>query len=258
MAANDLLVLCYHAISEDWPAALSVTPREFEFQIGLLASRGYRGATLTDAVLRDAGGKLVAITFDDGYRSVNELARPVLERHGFPATVFVPTRLVGTAPRLSWPGIEGWLDGPHEHELEPMSVPELRELAGRDWEIGSHTLTHPHLPLLGDEELRDQLATSRRECAELTGTECRSIAFPYGAVDARVLREAQAAGYSVGALLAASLQRPSDFACPRLGVYHADGHGMFRFKVSPTVRRLRRSRAWPAVDRLRSALLRTG
>lgn len=254
MARDDLLVLCYHAISEDWPAALSVTPRNFEFQIGLLASRGYRGATLTSAALGEVSGKVVAITFDDGYRSVDERARPVLERHGFPATVFVPTRLVGTAPRLSWPGIDSWLGGPYEHELEPMSAPELRALAGHGWEIGSHTLTHPRLPLLGDDELRDQLATSRRECTEMIGAECTSIAFPYGAVDARVLRESEAAGYSVGALLSASLRQTSGFACPRLGVYHADGHGMFRFKVSPLVRRLRRSRAWPAIDRLRSSM----
>lgn len=258
MADTDLLVLCYHALSDDWAATLSVTPRNFEFQIDLLASRGYRGATFTSAALGETSGKVVAITFDDGYRSVNERARPILERYGFPATVFVPTRLVGQVPRLSWPGIDRWLDGPHDRELEPMSAPELRALIGRGWEIGSHTLTHPRLPLLGDDELRDELATSRRECTEMTGVECTSIAYPYGAVDSRVLRESEAAGYSAGALLSASLRPTSSIGCPRIGVYHGDGHHTFRLKVSPFVRnRLRRSRAWPAIDRLRGALQTT-
>jgi peptidoglycan/xylan/chitin deacetylase (PgdA/CDA1 family) len=33
--------------------------------------------------------RAVAITFDDGYRSIHELAMPILREHGLPATVFV-------------------------------------------------------------------------------------------------------------------------------------------------------------------------
>jgi peptidoglycan/xylan/chitin deacetylase (PgdA/CDA1 family) len=256
MSDTDLLVLCYHAVSDDWPAALSVTPDDFEFQIDLLASRGYRGATFSSAASGDVSGKVVAITFDDGYRSVSERARPILDLYGFPATVFIPTRLVGHVSRLSWPGIDKWLGGPHDHELEPMSTSEIHQLVASGWEIGSHTLTHPRLPLLGDEDLRDQLVTSRHECAEMTGTECTSIAYPYGAVDSRVLRESEIAGYSAGALLSTSLRTSSPFGCPRIGVYHDDGHSGFRLKVSPFVRhRLRRSRAWPAIARLRKRAL---
>ena len=240
----DPIVLCYHAVSERWPAPLSVTPRAFEFQVKLLAERGYEGATFTDAALRDDGGKVAAITFDDGFASVYEHALPILDRYGFPATVFVPTRFMGQDAPLAWPGIDEWVGGPHESELAGMSRDQLRSLVANGWEIGSHTLTHPHLTELGDAELREQLAVSKRECAELTGADCTSIAFPYGDSDDRVIAEAEAAGYDAAAMLDATLQRDSAFTCPRVGVYYVDSNLAYRLKVSPTVRRLRRSRAW--------------
>jgi peptidoglycan/xylan/chitin deacetylase (PgdA/CDA1 family) len=253
---RDLLVLCYHAISEDWPATLSVTPADFEFQIDLLTSRGYRAATFTDAVLADGPGKVVAVTFDDGYRSVNEIARPILDRYGLIGTIFVPTRFMDTAEPMAWTGIDQWLGGPHEDELAPMSWQELRSLADAGWEIGSHTLTHPRLPELGDAELRKQLLESRQECARMIGSDCTSIAFPYGDSDERVLREAEAAGYSAAATLSTQLDRTSRFACPRVGVYQIDGRRAFLVKVSPTVRRLRRSPAWLPIARLLHSLRR--
>ena len=39
----------------------------------------------------------MAVTFDDGYRSVLDEAVPVLQRYGFPAVCFVPTRWIGEA-----------------------------------------------------------------------------------------------------------------------------------------------------------------
>ncbi len=250
MTDADLLVLCYHAVSEDWPAALSVTLQHFESQIELLASQGYQGTTFTRAALDQIEGRVVAVTFDDGYRSVYEHARPILDRHGFPATVFIPTQLVKGQHQLAWAGTDRWLDGPHEDELAPMSIDQLRSLADSGWEIGSHSLTHPKLPHLDDGELRDQLATSRRECTEMIGVECTSIAYPYGAVDDRVLSASEEAGYSAAALLSSDRVRASRFARPRVGVYHADGPAIFRLKTSPLVRRL----PLPA----RSALERAG
>jgi len=39
--------------------------------------------------------KVIAITFDDGYKSVYSNALPVMKKHGFPFTVFINTDLVG-------------------------------------------------------------------------------------------------------------------------------------------------------------------
>jgi len=86
---SDVLVLCYHAMSRDWGAGFSATPDRLEAQIGSLLERGYEGATFSDAVNRPLAERTLAVTFDDSYRSVIELAAPVLARLGVPGTVFV-------------------------------------------------------------------------------------------------------------------------------------------------------------------------
>ena len=51
---------------------------------------------------------------------------PILDDVGFPATVFVPTDYPERpAEPMSWDGIDGWLGGPYERELRPMSWEQL-------------------------------------------------------------------------------------------------------------------------------------
>src|SRR4029078_9082552 len=92
---SDVVVLCYHAVSPDWPAQMSVTPERFEQQLRLLVGRGDRGATFAQAAVASPHRKTLAARFADGLRSVLDRAYPVLERLGLPGTVFVPTDLVG-------------------------------------------------------------------------------------------------------------------------------------------------------------------
>lgn len=236
-----MLVLCYHAVSPAWPAPLSVTPERLERQLTALVRRGYRGATFADAVA-GAGGPALVATFDDAYRSVLTLAAPILERLGIPGTVFVPTDWAGRGEPMTWPGIDEWLGGEHEHELLPLTWDELGELAERGWEVGSHTRSHPHLTQVGDERLRDELAGSREACEARMGRPCRTVAYPYGDQDARVREAARAAGYAAGAALGRSLREGDLFAWPRVGVYHGDDERRFALKSSRLVRRLRGTR----------------
>ena len=64
-----------------------------------------------------------------------------------------------------------------------MTWDELRALAERGVEIGSHTLTHPHLPLLSDEELLRELGDSREQFEAELNRPCRYLAYPYGEND---------------------------------------------------------------------------
>jgi peptidoglycan/xylan/chitin deacetylase (PgdA/CDA1 family) len=245
---RDVLVLCYHAISEQWPAALSSTPEQFEAHLSVLTRRGYRGVTFHEAVREPVAKRAVAITFDDGYRSVLDLARPVLEHYNMPATVFVPTALVGIERPMSWDGIDHWLGSEHESELVPMSWDDLGELASAGWEIGSHTRTHPRLTLLDDRGVRHELEGSRRDCERALGLPCRSLAYPFGDHDERVVRLAERAGFSAGGALPKGFPRsPNALAYPRVGVYHRDHSARFRLKASALVRRLRATPAWSAL-----------
>jgi peptidoglycan/xylan/chitin deacetylase (PgdA/CDA1 family) len=253
---SDVLVLCYHAVSPSWPASLSIAPDALERQLRQLARRGYRGATVSDALSSPPGERTVAITFDDAYRSVLELARPILDRVGMPASVYVPTAWPERDAPMTWPGIDQWLGGAHERELRCMGWDELRGLAEHGWEVGSHTRSHPRLPELGDAELADELAGSRADCEAALGRPCDSLAYPYGAVDERVVEAAGRAGYRYAVTLPRGLHRPRALHWPRVGIYHVDGEAdwRWRMKVSPPLRRVRGSRGWEALDGVRRRL----
>jgi peptidoglycan/xylan/chitin deacetylase (PgdA/CDA1 family) len=237
----DLLVLCYHAVSEDWPAPLSVTPSDFEDQLGHLVERGYRGATFAQALSDPPSGSTVVVTFDDAYRSVRERALPILDRLGLPGTVFVPTAFPGGTEVMSWRGIEQWVGSRHEDELTCMSWDELRALAEHGWEVGSHTHTHPHLTELGDGALANELERSLAECEDRLGGRPVSIAYPYGDVDDRVAAAAKAAGYRFGAALSGAIRTVDPLHWPRMGIYHGEPRWRWRLKLGRPFRRVLRS-----------------
>jgi peptidoglycan/xylan/chitin deacetylase (PgdA/CDA1 family) len=102
-------------------------------------------AELADRLGRGSlGARTVVVTFDDGYRDGLYEAKPVLERHGVPATIFVASGYVGSGRDFWW------------HELERICMSEVRP---REGAFGSHgveanwTLPSPQLYL----ELWDQL-----------------------------------------------------------------------------------------------------
>jgi peptidoglycan/xylan/chitin deacetylase (PgdA/CDA1 family) len=240
------LALCYHAVSESWSADISVSPDNLTRQLSRLLDRGYVGVTFRQAVEDPPSSRTLAVTFDDAYRSVIELAWPILRRLGIPATVFVPTAFAGTERPMSWPGIEAWADGPDADELTPMSWDELGRLHADGWEIGSHTRTHPRLSELDPESLREELGGSRADCEARLGGPCTSLAYPYGDYNATVVEATARAGYSAAGTLARHVQEATPLAWPRVGIYRGDGDRRFQIQVTTTMRRLRASRAWRA------------
>lgn len=241
----DTLILCYHALSDRWPAPLSVTPERFEKQVATLARRGYRGVTFHEAATKQSSERRVAVTFDDSYQSVLKLARPILDRYEMPATVFVPTAFADRDEPMAWPGVDHWLQTEHRDELLPMSWHELGELATDGWEVGSHTCSHPRLTQVDDSTLADELERSRADCEAALGLPCRSLAYPYGDHDQRVVVATRAAGYEAAGTLPSRI--PPDHtshAVPRIGIYHGDESWRFALKVSPMIRGLRSTRAW--------------
>jgi peptidoglycan/xylan/chitin deacetylase (PgdA/CDA1 family) len=252
---SDVLVLCYHAVSDRWPADLAVTPAQLEYQLRYLLDRGYRGATFTAAATGPASERTVVVTFDDAFRSVLELGLPILQRLGLPGTVFVPTAYAGSELPMAWPGVDEWVDGPHAAELLPLSWDELRNVSDAGWEIGSHSLTHPRLTALADSDLDRELGASRAECEQQLARPCTSIAYPFGAFDERVAAAAARHGYRAGAALDVRSTEVRPLAWPRFGVSRDDSGARFRRQVSPLVRRFRSSKAGPAADRAYGALL---
>jgi peptidoglycan/xylan/chitin deacetylase (PgdA/CDA1 family) len=236
---RDVMVLCYHAVSPRWEAALSMSPASFDAQIRYLVGRGWRPTTFSDAVVSTSPGKVLAITFDDAFASVKDLAWPILGKYDAVATVFAPTAFMDGHTMLDWAGIDHWKHTADADELRPMNWDDLAELAAAGWEIGSHTCTHPHLTQLDDEALAHELRDSRMVCAEHLGLPCQSIAYPYGDMNPRVVAAAAAAGYETGARLSRDLRPAGPLSYPRVGLYRGDDRSRFRVKTAGTIRRLR-------------------
>jgi peptidoglycan/xylan/chitin deacetylase (PgdA/CDA1 family) len=217
-----VLVLCYHGISATWPADTAVRPDRLEEQLSRLVARGYRGSTFSEVLTAPPDRRSLAVTFDDAPRSVLTHAAPIMARLGLPGTVFVPTAFPDAGRPMAWPGQAQWERTEHENELACMSWDDLRELAERGWEIGSHTRSHPRLTGLDDEELHDELRGSRADCEERLGRPCRSLAYPYSDVDARVVRAAREAGYLVAGTVPRAPTTPLPLRWPRVGVSRTD------------------------------------
>jgi peptidoglycan/xylan/chitin deacetylase (PgdA/CDA1 family) len=250
---GDTLVLAYHAVSDVWPAPLAVTSDALRRQLSYLVGRGYRGATLHEAVRRSSPSRSLVVTFDDAYRSVFDVAFPILTALRLPGTVFVPTDFVGTAGPMCWDGIDQWLGGPHTAELRCLSWSELALLAEAGWEIGSHTCSHPWLTRVGDHRLRDELVRSRVACEQHLGRPCRSLAYPYGDLDDRVVAAARAAGYHAACTLPDRPEAPEPLRFTRIGIYRTDTTARFRLKCSRVARRFWSIEALePLARRLRS------
>jgi peptidoglycan/xylan/chitin deacetylase (PgdA/CDA1 family) len=198
-------VLAYHGVGacpNPVPEhdCLCMPPEVFARQMDFLAR--HRTVVALDALLaEDAGARpghdprdtrrhrpQVAITFDDGYRNLLEHAAPVLRRHGFPATVFVPTRWIGADNR--------WDVGRSCHPLAIMDDEELRFAEGLGIRVESHGHDHVDLADVPPRQASDDLLASVDRLSEILGRRPRYVAYPYGGQNAAVRAEAEAAGFS--------------------------------------------------------------
>jgi peptidoglycan/xylan/chitin deacetylase (PgdA/CDA1 family) len=189
------LVLCYHAVSPTWEHRLCIRPDLLLRQVRAL-SRFWH----------------VHATFDDAFRSAATVF-PDLERLGVSIQIFVCTKYALVGAPLAIPELAG--DDPNQ--LATTNWDELREHAARGIAIGSHTVSHPHLTTLSDDDLRRELTESKREIEDRLRRPCEELAYPYGEHDARVRAAARAAGYRRAYALRGS--RSDAYAAPRLDLY---------------------------------------
>lgn len=209
------MALCYHAISATWNDRLAVTPGAFERQIRLLLRRRFKPVP-SDQVLCGRPATF-HVTFDDCYANIRQ-SLDLLTTLGVPATLFVCSTLADTGAPMVGPELSERAAG-QENELTTLSWSELREVADLGFEIGSHTVTHQHLPELGDRELEEELRGSRQLIEDAVGRPVRFLAYPHGESDARVRAATRQAGYE-GAFGLDEARSPADpFAFPRVVVY---------------------------------------
>lgn len=248
-------ILMYHSIANDiddsaHPYYRTVTtPETFEKHMGFLHESSYEVLTLSEGVrfLRGTSDRVVpqpvlapellkspmspdpirrpvVVTFDDGLRDFYTTAFPILERYGFSATVFVAS---------------GYIDKTFITGQECLRTREVRELAKKGVEFGSHTVTHPQLSKLSRAEILHELSASREMVENIVGSEVSLFSYPYRfpEEDAEFTRTLGAIlieqGYSAGVTTAIGLSRAGDdpLFLRRLPVNESDDRQFLRAKL---------------------------
>ncbi|MEM7624862.1 MAG: polysaccharide deacetylase family protein [Planctomycetota bacterium] len=118
---------------------------------------------------------VVTTSWDDGHPADRRLA-DLLEKYGVPATFYIPR--------------ENPLD-----DLPVMSCSGIRDLAGRGFEIGGHTLSHAVLTTLDDTEAQREIADCRDFVQDLTGQPCAVFSPPNGKHHVRHIEMIRRSGF---------------------------------------------------------------
>lgn len=188
-------ILVYHQI-EVAPAkgtpfrSLSVAPVDFERQMAFLSLLGYQGLSMSALLPYLRGervGKVVGITFDDGYLNNLTNALPVLNRHGFSATCYVVSQQLGKA--------NVWDREAGIPEASLMTAEQLRQWVAGGQEVGAHTRHHVRLPEMDASVCRDEIALCKSELEGLLGVSVDHFCYPYGEYTADHVLMAREAGY---------------------------------------------------------------
>ncbi|MGA9526819.1 MAG: polysaccharide deacetylase family protein [Terriglobales bacterium] len=211
-------VLYYHAIRNDDRAG-------FARQMDTLRR-------LTEPIAIDGPAALLpnkqysAVTFDDGFESTIRNAVPELEKRRIPAAIFAIPDLLG--------GFASWWPQTSPERYETLaSADRLRALPKDLIAIGSHTLSHPRLPELGEARARQELAESRTKLEQLLSRRVNTFSFPYGSFNEQLIEWCRDAGYErvFTTLPFPAFATPHEFVVGRVTVEPTDWPLEFRLKV---------------------------
>lgn len=213
-------ILVYHRFGPRVADSMTTTSAVFERQVGALRAHGYRIVALPELLdaLRQPvppASSLVAITVDDGHRTVYSELLPLARRLALPVTLFIYPSAIGHADyALTW------------QQLGILA-------ASPGFEIGAHTYWHPDFrqerqrlaPAAYADFVAMQLERPRRELQARLGVPVRYLAWPYGIEDDMLRRRAQETGYAAAFALGERNASSADerYALPRHLIVDAVG-----------------------------------
>lgn len=186
-------ILSYHHFAEDCDSPLCMPASGFDLQMKYLKENGYRVISTRELhsflnYRHPLPKKSLVISIDDGYRSVYDIAFPILKKYDFTATLFIYTDFVGASRNaISWD--------------------QLREMKAAGFEVGSHSLSHADLTqkLEGEDDdtyisrIERELRVSKEILDKELAQNTLSLAFPFGRYDSRTLVISERLGYEIGA-----------------------------------------------------------
>lgn len=247
-ARTTVPILMYHKVGapvdrrED--TFLNVSGDAFERQMRALAHLRYHALTFAQIVEalrlgRPLPRRAFAVTFDDGYTCVGEVAAPILAKYGFPATVFVVSEAAGRA--------NTWDEATGRPVLPLMAWDRLRDLSQAGWEMAGHTCTHPHLNELEDAEALREIAEGKAAIEAQLDLSLQTFCYPFGHFNARTPDLVRSAGFMGACTTRSGLaKRDTDpFLLPRVKAAYRDGVAgmLYRLMIRPRLPNLRRNRS---------------
>ena len=215
----------------------------FRAQMNYLAHFGYRVLSMDEVLAclrgeRTTPPRAVALTFDDGYAGFREHAWPILQRHGFPAMVYVISGLLGQPS--SWFARDG-------RDTPPlMSAADLRTLRREGCDIGAHSMSHARLAGLDAPRLHEETAGCRARLEDVLGERVEHFCYPFGSHDLAAVEAVAEAGFASATTCARAPAGPADdpLTLPRKAVSHGDNRvGLWwklHFKHDPKATPIRR------------------
>jgi peptidoglycan/xylan/chitin deacetylase (PgdA/CDA1 family) len=164
-------ILMYHHVnsyagSQKTSVNLTVSTETFASQLDYLIQRGYTVISFDDllAALNSQMrlGRVVLVTFDDGYEDNYREAFPLLRSRNLKATIFIASGLVESGPSyLTW------------SQIREMQASGLITL-------GNHTWSHPSLVAKSRDFIFKEIKTAQDQILSFTGQPAAYFAYPYG------------------------------------------------------------------------------
>lgn len=226
-------ILTYHQISEA-PAkgapyrSLYVAPAAFARQMRLLSLLGYRGLSMGELLPYLQGekhGKVVGITFDDGYANNLVHAMPVLRRLGFSSTCYAVSNLLGQT--------NVWDQNVGIAQTALMTAEELRAWVAAGQEIGAHTRSHARLLQCDASSSQEEIRGSKTDLEAVLGRAVSHFCYPYGDYAPLQVQQVMDAGFATATTTArgrATATSPR-FELPRVPVLRSTTLPVFLLKL---------------------------
>jgi len=204
-------ILTFHALDGSG-AVDALPPARFEDLLRGLLDEGVQVVRLRE-LLAPAAGHRVALTFDDGFRSVADEAQPRLARLGLPALLYAVSERVGGSNR--------WAASHAIPERPLMGWDELRAWRAQGLDVGAHGATHVPLRRLDEAQWAAELPGCRARLEDGLGAPVDDFAYPYGVAGREARRRVgQIFGTAVTTRLA-FVRRPADpLALPRIDIHY--------------------------------------
>jgi peptidoglycan/xylan/chitin deacetylase (PgdA/CDA1 family) len=194
MNAVNVPILMYHSIEnaskETVMRGMHVPPKRFKFQMWLLKLLGYKGLSMRDLKPYLSGkktGKVVGITFDDGYRNNLENAAPILNKYGFGATCYIVSDCLGMS------NVWDLKKGIDQKPL--MSEAQVREWLSNGLDIGGHTKTHADLSVTDNNVSLQEIEQCRHDLERKFNIDIVDFCYPFGRYNKNTLEIVNKAGY---------------------------------------------------------------